>query len=81
LIDSEIERIKAIVEEHANAEVINVQNLNIGSRVRITNGLLLNYQGVVNQIMGKAILMTIEQLNCVIAVKVDIDQISLNTAS
>jgi len=81
LKDSEIERIKTIVNTHADAEMINIQTLDIGSKVKITDGLLLNYEGVVNQVMGKAILMTIEQLNCVIAVKVNINQISLNAAS
>ena len=81
LNDLEIERIKSIVDTYSEVELISIQNLNIGNKVKIKDGLLYNYQGVVTQIMGKAILMTIEQLNCVLTVKVNVDQICLNVAS
>ncbi|QEM10890.1 UpxY family transcription antiterminator [Mucilaginibacter rubeus] len=81
LNDTEIERIKSIVDNYSEVELMSIQNLNIGNRVKIKDGLLYNYQGVVTQIMGKTILMTIEQLNCVLTVKVNVDQICLNVAS
>lgn len=81
LNDTEIERIKSIVNNYSEVELISIQNLNIGNKVKIKDGLLYNYQGVVTQIMGKNILMTIEQLNCVLTVKVNIEQICLNVAS
>ena len=81
LKDSEIERIKSIVNNYSDAEIININDLGIGSKVKIIDGLLLNYQGIVTRIKGKTVLMTVEQLNCVIAVNVNIDQISINSAS
>ncbi|GAA4316624.1 UpxY family transcription antiterminator [Mucilaginibacter gynuensis] len=81
LKDSEIERISAIVNNYENVEVNSTQSLNIGDKVKIKDGLLLNYQGVVRQVMGKSVLMAIEQLDCVLTVKVGFDQVSLNVAS
>jgi transcription antitermination factor NusG len=81
LNDSEIERIRTIVKTHTDIELVSIQSLNIGSKVKIKDGLLLNYQGVVSQIMGKNILMTIEELDCVLTVKVNLDQVCLNVAS
>lgn len=81
LNDSEIERIRTIVKTHSDIELVSIQSLNIGSKVKIKDGLLLNYQGVISQIMGKNILMTIEELDCVLTVKVNLDQVCLNVAS
>jgi transcription antitermination factor NusG len=81
LNDAEIERIQSIVNNYSEVELISIQNLNIGNKVKIKDGALFNYQGVVTQVMGKTVLMTIEQLNCVLTVKVNIEQICLNVAS
>ncbi|WP_183559900.1 UpxY family transcription antiterminator [Mucilaginibacter sp. SP1R1] len=81
LKDLEIERIKHIVESYSDIEIHSISSLNIGDTVKIKDGLLLNYQGVIRQITGKSVLMAIEQLDCVLTVKVSLDLLALNAAS
>jgi transcription antitermination factor NusG len=75
--DSEIERIELILSKYSDVELVNLNNLSVGDRVKIKNGVLLNVEGIVNRIMGKLVLMTIEPLECALVIKVGLDQIAL----
>ncbi|MCC8408172.1 UpxY family transcription antiterminator [Mucilaginibacter sp. UR6-1] len=75
LNDNEILRIEEIVKSYQNIEIVDVNKLNIGDEVRINNGLLYNTQGVVKTISGKSVVMAIDQLNCVLMVKVKTEHV------
>lgn len=75
LNDTEILRIEEIVKSYQNLEIVDVSRLNIGDEVRINDGLLYNTNGIVKTISGKNIIMAIDQLNCVIMVKVKAEHV------
>ncbi|SDT05295.1 Transcription antitermination factor NusG [Mucilaginibacter mallensis] len=79
ITELEIEQIRSITQNYADAEVISLKSLKIGDKVKITDGLLVNKEGLVNKIMGTKVLMVIEQLDCAVVVKVN--QLALNVAS
>ena len=79
ITEQEIEQIRLITKNYADVEVVSLKSLKIGDKVKITDGLLLNKEGIVNKIMGTKVLMVIEQLDCAVVVKVK--QLALNVAS
>jgi transcription antitermination factor NusG len=79
--EQEIERIRKITEAYADVEVVQLSHLNVGDRVKIKEGSLLNVEGVVSRVMGKLVLMTIESMDCALVVKVGLEQLALNEAS
>lgn len=79
--EQEIERIRKFTEAYTDVEVVHLSNLNVGDRVKIKEGSLLNMEGVVSRVMGKLVLMTIESLDCALVVKVGLEQLALNEAS
>lgn len=76
LNDHEISRIEEIVKSYQNIEIVDVNKLNIGDKVRITNGLLYDTHGIVHTISGKSVVMAIDQLNCVLMVKVKTEHVT-----
>ncbi len=79
ITEDEIEQIRLITKNYADAEVVSLKSLKVGDKVKITDGLLLNQEGFVNKVMGTKVLMIIEQLDCAVVVKVK--QLALNVAS
>ncbi|WP_183572978.1 UpxY family transcription antiterminator [Mucilaginibacter sp. X5P1] len=79
ITEQEIEQIRLITKNYADAQVVSLKSLKIGDKVKITDGLLLNKEGFVNKVMGTKVLMVIEQLDCAVVVKVK--QLALYAAS
>lgn len=80
--EQDIERVRAITEEHYNVEPIGIKNLNIGDSISIKNGILFDLKGEIIKIQGKSVLMIMKQLDCALVakVKVDFDQVLLTSA-
>jgi len=79
ITEEEIEQIKLITKNYSEAEVVSLKSLQVGDKVKITDGLLLNQEGFVNKVMGAKVLMVIEQLDCAVIIKAK--QLTLNVAS
>lgn len=77
--DQEIEQIKLITRNYSDAQVVSIESLRIGDKVKINDGALFSVEGVVNKVMGTKILMIIEQLGCAVVVKAN--QVALSVAS
>lgn len=77
LIDeNEIERIRFIVNSYSDVEAVNISGFKIGDYVSIKDGALVGHDGEIYQISGKSVVMLIKQLNCVLTVKINIEQLA-----
>lgn len=66
-----IELLKLNLCNYSDAEVIGLQGLSVGDRVKIKDGLFNNQWGSITQLQGKNILMLLDQINCAIVTRVD----------
>jgi len=55
--DSEIERIKQLIDSHDNIQAVGMPRVKVGDQVKVENGLLLDWQGEVLKINGKSVVM------------------------
>ncbi|ASU34736.1 Transcription antitermination factor NusG [Mucilaginibacter xinganensis] len=76
--DHIIEQIKINLTLYQNVEVVNLQSINIGDRVKIKQGVFINQSGQVIQIMGKKILMVFDQIDCALVTCIPFGHVVLN---
>lgn len=70
--DQVIEDIKSALARYPDAEVINARHLDIGTRVRIKEGLMEEKEGFVKKMLSHHILVAIESLSCILVTQVPI---------
>jgi len=70
LTDAEINRIRDFIVQEKDMEIISVNQLSAGDRVRIKSGALESLSGEVLQVQGKNVLMVLDHLGCMIITKV-----------
>ena len=75
--DNEIDKIKNVLIENPDPEVISLKDLTIGDRVAIKNGILSNHQGSIIKINGKTVLMVFDHLECALVTRVPVADLSL----
>ncbi|RZJ78678.1 MAG: UpxY family transcription antiterminator [Flavobacterium sp.] len=73
--DIEIEQLKTMVNNYNNLQVVNLNELSAGDRVRIKSGLFHNQEGKIIQIQGKNVLMSFDHLDCALVSCVPIGNI------
>lgn len=82
--DADIEQLKEMVKTYNNLEIININDLSTGDRVRIRSGLFYNQEGEIIKIQGKTVLMSFDHIDCALVTRVEINQLikakPLNTA-
>ena len=66
--NSEIERIKELIESHDNIQAVGMPRLKVGDHVKVENGLLLDWQGEVLKVNGKSVVMLVKELGCALVV-------------
>ena len=76
LKDSEIERIRTIVSQYADVKTTSLKNINVGDTVRVTKGPLLNHEGEIAKVQGRAVVMILDNINCALTVKINQKQLS-----
>ncbi|MEN0053633.1 MAG: UpxY family transcription antiterminator [Mucilaginibacter sp.] len=76
ITDSEIERIKNLINSHENIEAVSMPRIKVGDQLKVENGLLLDWQGEVLKINGKSVVMLMKELNC--ALVIDTEQTALS---
>ncbi|MFZ4263623.1 transcription termination/antitermination NusG family protein [Sphingobacterium sp. HJSM2_6] len=74
--ESEIEKLREIVETYNNLEIIHLNEISTGDKVRIRSGLFYNQEGEVIKIKGKTVLMTIDHLDCALVTRIEINQLT-----
>lgn len=74
--DSEIEKIKEILLKNPDAEVVSLDNICLGDRVRIKSGVLSNHEGSVVKINGKTVLMVFDHLDCALVTRVSVSELA-----
>ncbi len=70
--DVEIEKLKRILDHYQEIEVLNMNDIARGDRVRIKSGLFNRLQGEVIQVQGKNVLMAFDHLDCALVTRVPI---------
>lgn len=77
----EINRIKKLLQtNYTELESISINQLDIGDRIKIRNGILSDWQGEVISVKGKSVVMVLDQFDCALIAKVDISQHDLRLA-
>jgi len=76
--ESEIEKIRELLIQNPDAELISLNEISIGDQVNIKNGLLCNQQGRIIKINGKTVLMAFENLACALVAKVSLKDLALS---
>lgn len=74
--DTEIDRIRAIVRDYTDVEAISIHNINVGDHVRITDGPLSNFQGKIEKLQGRSVIMILNSIGCALTIKIDQKQLS-----
>jgi len=77
--NKEIQQIKSLVNSgHYNdVERVDIDHFAIGDRIRVKEGILHDWQGEVITINGKSVVMVLQQFNCALIAKVNINQDNL----
>ncbi|WP_316820092.1 UpxY family transcription antiterminator [Pedobacter gandavensis] len=78
--DCVIEKIEELISKEIACEIIDVQQINLGDRIRIKHGIFYNQEGTVIKVQGKHVLMLLDHLNCAIVSAIPISDVMLNTA-
>jgi transcriptional antiterminator RfaH len=76
--DHIIEQIRKNLALYQNVEVVNMQSINVGDRVRIKQGVFINQSGQVIQVMGKRVLMVFDQIDCALVTCIPFGHVVLN---
>lgn len=73
--DSEIEKLKEMVLNYNNLEIINLNDFEPGDRVRIRSGLFTNQEGKIIQVQGRTVLMSFDNMDCAVVTRIEINQL------
>lgn len=76
--ETEIEKIRELLIQNPDAEIISLTEISIGDKVNIKNGLLCNQQGRIIKINGKTVLMAFENLSCALVARVSLNDLALS---
>ncbi len=73
--DIEIKKLKEMVQMYKDLEILNLNDLSPGDRVRIRKGLFSNQEGEIIKVEGKAVLMSFDHLDCALVTRIEINQL------
>jgi len=74
---SVIDSIKELLEVFPEAEVVSLQSMEVGDRVKIKEGIMKQKQGQIIKLQGKDVLVVIDSLNCALITKVPSSNLEL----
>lgn len=78
ITNKEIQQIKSLLcQNNYEIESVSLSHLDIGDKIKVTNGILTDWQGEVISVKGKSVVMILDQFNCALIAKVDISQQNL----
>ncbi|WP_199141757.1 UpxY family transcription antiterminator [Pedobacter sp. ASV12] len=73
--EAEMDRLKEMVKMYNSLEVVGLNELSAGDRVRIRSGVFYNQEGKIIQIQGKTVLLSFEHLDCALVTRIAINQL------
>lgn len=73
--DIEIEKLKEMLEMYNDLEIVNLNTLAPGDRVRIRSGLFSNQEGEIIKVEGKTVLMSFDHIDCALVTRIEINQL------
>lgn len=73
----EIDNIRNAVLNCPDLEVVDLNDISIGDRVSIKNGIFTNQQGSVIKVQGKSVLMVLDNLECALVSRVEASNLVL----
>ncbi|WP_214225537.1 UpxY family transcription antiterminator [Pedobacter sp. B4-66] len=73
--DAEVEQLKEMVKNYNNLQVVGLNELSAGDKVRIRSGLFHNQEGNIIKIQGKNVLMSFDHLDCALVTYVPVSQV------
>jgi len=74
---SVIDSIKEFLQIYPEAEVMSLQGMEVGDRVKIKEGIMKQKQGQIIKLQGKDVLIVIDSLNCALITKVPSSNLEL----
>ncbi|MNR29445.1 hypothetical protein D3C85_1468320 [compost metagenome] len=72
-----IQEIKKCIDAFSDVEVVDIQQLEVGDRVLIKEGLMNNKEGQIIKLRQKSVMVVIDSLNCVLLSDVNIEDLEL----
>ncbi|MDB5287161.1 MAG: Transcription antitermination factor NusG [Mucilaginibacter sp.] len=75
--DSVIEQIKVNLTIYNDIEIIDLQTVSVGDKIRIKQGIFTDQLGKIIQIQGKSVLMIFDSINCALVTRVLIQNIAI----
>lgn len=76
--DHVIEKIRHYNHTYPDAEIISLQEISTGDRIRVKNGLFYNQEGTVIKIQGKNVLMVFDHLDCAMVSHIPVSDVMLS---
>lgn len=75
--DSVIENVRNCLEVFPDAEIMDIRQMEVGDRVKIKEGLMNQKEGQIIKLKGKNVIVVLDNLNCVLTTKIDIENLEL----
>lgn len=76
--DSVIEKVKLFNVTCPDAEVVSLEHISVGDRIRVKKGIFYDQEGTVIKIQGKNVLMIFDHLDCALVSNVARDNVTLS---
>ncbi|WP_316753579.1 UpxY family transcription antiterminator [Pedobacter gandavensis] len=77
--DHVIEKIREYTRNCPDVEVVSLQEINSGDRVRVKKGLFFDQEGTVIRVQGKNVILAFDHLNCALVSNFPLSNVMLNT--
>ncbi|GAA4087014.1 UpxY family transcription antiterminator [Mucilaginibacter panaciglaebae] len=75
IAETVIEDIRHYTSKCEDLQIVSINDLSVGDRVKIKKGAFANHQGDVLEIQGKHLLMVLDNLGCLLIAKVPVSNI------
>lgn len=81
ITNEEICQIKVLIKKgYSELESISIEEIDVGDKIKVREGILSDWHGEVITVKGKSIVMVLEQFNCALIAKINISQQNLQPA-
>lgn len=78
ITDEEIRRVRLLISQNIEElESVSFDQVSIGDRIKVKEGVLSDWQGEIITIKGKSVVMVLEQFNCALVAKINVCQANM----
>ncbi len=75
--ENEIDKIREILIENPDIEIMSLKEISVGDRVAIKKGVLSKQEGSIIKVSGKTVLMVFDNLECALVSRIPISDLTL----